>query len=144
MKKKNGDHAIEAGDISQEYMRTDAVGHVSIAVRKGNRVIDQPSNILSSTLCSKPSTSMGFGTNELSGISINSDEHGLCEPNLNLNIHLVPAAEEQYVQPSSPSMQSSEYRSGPLSLGYMVPNMSLPENMIDIADRELLKISNTI
>lgn len=154
------------GDIAQ--VQFDTAGAVQIAsdANNGNHFVAEPSKIFSSTFCSGPSPSGNFESIDLSDISVslnfstgtrNIIEQQLRDAGLNLEIYekenlmpvtanrISPPVKHPTIQPLlSTAGEQSANQSVPLSPGFMVPIMSNPENMIESADREAIKIFHTI
>lgn len=137
--------------MPQDQIVTDA--------KHGDNLIIGTSNIFTSTIFGGPSTSANFGSNELSSISVALDiltgtrqfiEQNLREAGVNLELDnqhdLLPTTASDLPQKNQSAIEPSVSpadQNGPLSPGSMALNMSVPENMIDVADRELLKIFHT-
>lgn len=131
------------------------------------------STIISSTACDGKSGSLNFGSLDLSGISVDFDmssttrnmlEHYINEATDNLEsfnagnspstaVNQISIAVNETapalaaVNRNSPSLGEeypTQFQSESLLIGPMMPNMSLPENMIDSADREIIRIFHSI
>lgn len=124
----------------------DEIPHSSGAVGAGNVVAhgnnsNVPSKIFASTF-NGPSTSAGFGSSYISNIFSPID---LSSGTRRIIADILAEGDENAPPTSQPApATASQTWSGSQPFGSMEPNISAPENMIDEADRELIKIFHTV